>query len=130
MDLEQFYEADPRRRQSEEMEFGNEWTNGEGRFGVSWVEATGEVYVMAEPLGRLDDGGTFGVEWVEATPDAALEVEILGVVPGRDAIQSVMSGWQEAMEEDSIDWVRQRVANAAAELGDPPATPSRDLPAE
>ena len=28
MDIEEFYDADPRRRASEEVAFGHEWTDG------------------------------------------------------------------------------------------------------
>jgi hypothetical protein len=28
MDIEQFYDADPRRRASDEIQFGREWTEG------------------------------------------------------------------------------------------------------
>ncbi len=55
---------------------------------------------------------------------------MLGTVAGRAAVEAVMSGWEAAMANgpDSLAWVRDRVANAASELNDPPAAPSRDLP--
>ena len=50
MDIEQFYEADERRRRSEELELGTEWHDATGaRYEVSWVADTGELYVMFEP---------------------------------------------------------------------------------
>ena len=53
MDIEEFYDADPRRRESEEIEFGREWSDASGmRTELSWVAATGELYAMAEPAGR------------------------------------------------------------------------------
>jgi hypothetical protein len=130
VDLEQFYDADPRRRHSEELEFGTDWQENGARTQVSWVEATGELYAMRDPLGHLDSD-LFGDMSVEPTPDEALGVQVLGIVTGRDTIASVMSGWDKAMAggENSIAWVRDRIANAATETGDPPATPSRDLPA-
>jgi hypothetical protein len=130
VDLEQFYDADPRRRHSEELEFGADWQENGARTQVSWVEATGEIYSMRDPLGHLDSG-LFGDEYVEPEPDEALGVQILGIITGRDAISAVMSGWDKAMAggENSLTWVRDRIANAATEAGDPPATPSHDLPA-
>ena len=52
-------------------------------------------------------------------------------MPGRDAIEAVMSGWEarDAERRTASAWVRERVANAATEMGDPPADPSDDLPA-
>ena len=42
-----------------------------------------------------------------------------------------MSGWDTAMTagDNSLAWVRDRIAHADEEMGDPPAQPSRDLPA-
>jgi hypothetical protein len=35
MDIEEFYELDPRRRSSDEIEFGREWSENGQRFEVS-----------------------------------------------------------------------------------------------
>ncbi len=129
VDIEDFYSADPRRRQSEELEFGSDWHEGGARTQVSWVEVTGELYAMRDPLGHLETE-LFGEESVDKVTDEDLGVEVLGTVTGRDAVEAVMSGWEAAMPNgaDSLAWVRDRVANAASELNDPPAAPSRDLP--
>jgi len=130
VDLEQFYDADPRRRHSEELEFGTDWQEGGARTQVSWVEATGELYAMRDPLGHLDSD-IFGDMSVERVSDEQLTIEVLGTVNGRDAIAAVMSGWEAAMAgggENSLSWVRDRIVHAATEAGDPPASPSRDLP--
>src|SRR5207245_1005513 len=52
MDIEEFYDQDPRRQASEEIEFGREWYENDERFEVAWVADTGEVYAMAEPYSR------------------------------------------------------------------------------
>jgi hypothetical protein len=130
VDLEAFYDADPRRRHSEELEFGNDWMDHGARTQVSWVEDTGELYAMRDPLGGLQSDV---IGDVRATPVAEeqLAVQVLGVVNGRDTVASVMSGWETAMvaDDDSLSWVRDRIAHADAEMNDPPAKPSRDLPA-
>jgi hypothetical protein len=129
VDLEQFYSQDERRRQSEELEFGRDWSDVGGRSEVSWIEATGEVYAMVEPKADFVADGLGGMYKGEL-PEHSLVVELIGVVAGRDAIESVMSGWEDAMPgENSLQWVRDRVANAANEMSDPPAGPSDDLPA-
>ncbi len=128
MDLEQFYSADERRRHSEELEFGREWTDDRGRCEISWVADTGEVYAMREPPGEVV--GDFIGDTIVRGSGQQLEIEVLGVVPDRDAIGAVMSGWEDAMRNDnSLAWVRERVANAATEMTDPPASPSREYPA-
>ena len=54
MDVEEFYEQDPRRRASDEIEFGRKWYENDIRFEVAWVADTGEVYAMAEPYSRRE----------------------------------------------------------------------------
>jgi hypothetical protein len=99
MDIEEFYDEDPRRRASDEIEFGREWSENDRRFEVSWVVDTGELYVMAEPYSRRE------------ISTESVTVEVLGVIEGHDAINAALSGWQEAMAQpNSLAWVRERVA--------------------
>ena len=50
MDIDEFYEADPRRRASAELELGTEWRDADGvRYELNYVEDTGELYVLREP---------------------------------------------------------------------------------
>jgi hypothetical protein len=131
VDLNDFYDADPRRRASEELEFGSDWNDDGARTQVSWIEATGELYAMRDPLGALVTD-VIGDTRASPVADKDLSVEPLGTVPGRAAVEAVMSGWENAMASgpDSLAWVRERIAHASSELDDPPARPSRDLPAE
>jgi hypothetical protein len=109
------------------LEFGSDWTDDSARCGVSWLAATGEVYVMREPLGWIAED-PIGDERVTPVPDDQLVVEVLGIVSGKESIEVVMSGWPEAMTQpNSIEWVKDRIAHAATEGNDPPAQPSKDL---
>ena len=102
MDIEEFYDQDPRRRASEEIEFGRDWYEDDMRFEVGWVADTGEVYAMAEPYNR------------KGVSTESLTVEILGVIQGRDAIEATFAGWEDAMSQpDGLAWVRARVTGAA-----------------
>ena len=102
MDIDEFYDQDPRRRASEEIEFGRDWSEHDLRFEVSWIADTGEVYVMAEPYSRREISAE------------SVTVEILAVIPERDVVDAALAGWRDAMEEpDSLAWVRGRVAGAA-----------------
>jgi hypothetical protein len=102
MNIDEFYEQDPRRQASDEIEFGREWYENDQRYEVAWVADTGEVYAMAEPQSRR------GVTVESVT------VEVLAVIEGRDAITAALAGWQDAMARpDSLAWVRARVAGAA-----------------
>ena len=102
MDIDEFYDQNPRRRASEEIEFGREWSEDGLRFEVSWIADTGEVYVMAEPYGRREISAE------------SVTVEILAVIHEHDVIDSLLAGWRDAMEKpNSLAWVRARVAGAA-----------------
>jgi hypothetical protein len=128
MDIEEFYTQDERRRHSVELEFGRDWHDTDGRVGVSWVQDTGEVYVMREPnAGVWGDGA--GDLYARHVSEHALGVEVLGVVAGRDAVQAVMSGWESAMARpDGLAWLRDRISHADDHAHDMPATPSEVLP--
>jgi hypothetical protein len=99
MDIDQFYEQDPRRQASDEVEFGRGWSENGARFEVAWIADTGEVYAMAEPVSRR------GITTESVT------VEVLAVIEGRDAVETALAGWEDAMAEpDSLAWARGRVA--------------------
>jgi hypothetical protein len=112
MDIEEFYDADPRRRESEEIEFGREWSDANGlRTELSWVADTGELYSMAEPAGSVEMD-PLGDTRVDDLPTELLTVEIFGIVPERAAIDQLLAGWEGAMDKgpNSIQWVRDRLA--------------------
>jgi hypothetical protein len=110
MDIEQFYDADPRRRTSEEIAFGHEWTDAEGgRYEVMWIADTGELYTMFEPVEPLASDGV-GDIFVQHLPTSAVTVELLAVVPDREDVERRLAGWEQAMAAPgSVAWVRERV---------------------
>jgi hypothetical protein len=111
MDIEEFYDADPRRRESEEIEFGREWSSNGTRTELSWVVATGELYAMAEPAGSVEMD-PFGDTRVDDLPTELLTVEVVGVIAERADVDQLLAGWEDAMSKgpNSIQWVRDRVA--------------------
>jgi hypothetical protein len=112
MDIEEFYDADPRRRESEEIEFGREWSDASGmRTELSWVADTGELYAMAEPAESVEMD-PFGDTRVDDLPTELVTVEILATVPTRAAVDELLAGWEDAMGKgpDSLQWVRDRLA--------------------
>ena len=112
MDIEEFYDADPRRRESEEIEFGREWSDANGmRTELSWVAATGELYAMAEPAGSVEMD-PFGDTRVDDLPTDALKVEILGTIADRadDRPAARRLGRRDGQGPNSLQWVRDRLA--------------------
>jgi hypothetical protein len=128
MDIEEFYDADPRRRASEELEFGRDWHDDTGRrFELSWVEDTGELYLMAEPVEPITQD-MFGDVGLQDLPTTLVTVEQLATITGRDSIARVLDGWSDAMAEaDSVAWIRARVAaHVANQDAAPSGTPDPD----
>jgi hypothetical protein len=113
MDIEQFYDGDPRRRESEEIEFGREWSDAKGgRTELSWVADTGELYAMAEPSEPVFMD-PIGDTRVPDLPTELVTVEVLGVITDRAQLDQVLGGWEQAMgTANSIQWVRDRISQA------------------
>ena len=108
MDIEEFYERDERRRASAESELGTEWLDDKGmRFELSWVEDTGELYVMREPAppGWSDPFGGIHTE-VKDAPVDGMDVTVLGVVATREELDRLLVGWEsEVGQPDSVRWL-------------------------
>jgi len=110
VNIEEFYDADERRRESLELELGNEWRDASGhRFDLSYVVATGELYSMSAPEAEIYED-PFGDMVSMKEPADALTVEVLAVVPTADELHQLLDGWQDAMANpSSLEWVRERV---------------------
>jgi hypothetical protein len=112
VDIEEFYDENPKRRASEEFEFGRDWSDSDGdRCEVSWVKDTGELYVMGAPVEPIVADGA-GDEFLQRLPTKSVVVSVLAVVPTREAVEQALAGWSDAMAEpNSIVWVRDRIAH-------------------
>jgi hypothetical protein len=129
MDIEAFYDENPARRASEEFEFGRDWTDDEQyRCEVSWVQDTGELYLMTAPVEPIVADGA-GDEFVQRLPTRAVTVEVLDTVPSIESVEAMLAGWADAMPEPgSVRWVRDRVAGGAPAAGE--AARPEDEPTE
>ena len=131
MDIEEFYDADERRRSSAELELGREWHDHSGvRYELNWVEDTGELYVMREPVpfetvdpfGGIHVAGSHGLDQTEVE---GMTVSIVGSVSERAALEQVLDGWEQAMAApDGVAWLVDRLRSKGI-LG--PADPSSPL---
>ena len=110
MDIEEFYDQDPRRRASEELQFGRDWHDAHGRrYELNWVEDTGELYVMQDdpPMVWADPFGD--VVSMPVEPDD-LGVRVLAVVADRAKVEELLDGWEPAMAaSDSVSWLTDRL---------------------
>jgi hypothetical protein len=109
MDIESFYEQNEARRESAEFEFGSEWTDpSDNEYELSWVEATGELYLMVEP-DAIVNGDIFGDFHVNAEVVSDLTVVIIGKSPSLAGLEDTLRGWEDAMlEENSLAWLYER----------------------
>ncbi len=115
MDIEQFYSADERRRQSAEIEFGNNWFDAKGsRYELSWVEDTGRAlrHARAGPRGGHLDA-------VRRRRGRGRQGRLPGgdgarpTSPTRDEVEQLLEGWAEQMAEpDGVHWVAERLQAA------------------
>jgi hypothetical protein len=109
MDIESFYEQNEARRESAEFEFGSEWSDAsDNEYELSWVEATGELYLMIEPDAVVNEDA-FGDFHVNAEVVSDLTVVIIGKSPSLAALEDALRGWEDAMlEENSLAWLYER----------------------
>jgi hypothetical protein len=114
MDIEEFYSADERRRQSAEIELGTEWHDATGnRYELSWVEDTGELYVMLERVPEAGSWTPFGDVEVDKVPVEQVIVSAIGHIPTHEELERVLNGWQDEMAKpDGISWVADRLQGA------------------
>src|SRR5579872_3370024 len=114
MNLDQFYDQDDRRRQSEEVEFGIGWSDSNIRhhsFDIYWVRDTGEVYSMTRP--PIKEWRHFSEDANEDELDVEdMTVEVLAVVPDEDKVTELLDGWEDHVrEENSLAWAKARLAS-------------------
>ncbi len=111
MNIEQFYEADERRRQSSEHEFGSDWFDATGsRYELSWVEDTGELYIMLERVPEAGSWTPFGDIEVDHMSVDDVVVSVVAVIPALDEVERVLDGWEAEMGlPDGISWVAARL---------------------
>ncbi|HVB92216.1 MAG TPA: hypothetical protein VND70_08970 [Acidimicrobiales bacterium] len=127
MDIDEFYEGDPRRRPSAEIELGSEWRDTAGvRHELNYVEDTGELYVMREPAPHVTED-PFGGLYVSTGPgfEKQITVHVVAHIDSVDILHQILKGWQEAMNGDEgASWLGQRLRAAGVAVS--PTDPIRD----
>jgi len=109
MDIDTFYESNEARRESAEFEYGDDWTDAAGNhYELSWVEATGELYLMIEPDATITEDA-FGDFFVGEEDVTDLTVVIIGQVANHEHLESLLDGWEDAIDEPgSLEWLYAR----------------------
>ena len=115
MDIDEFYEADPRRRASAELELGTEWLDMDNvRHELNYVEDTGELYVLREPSPHVREDPFGGLRF--STPpgyDKKMTVHVIARIPTKDDVHRILKGWQDHMTDpDGDQWLGDRLREA------------------
>ena len=122
MDIDEFYDADPRRRPSAELELGSEWMDADGvRHELNYIEDTGELYVLREPSPHVTED-PFGGMWVKAPPgyEKKITVHVIARIPSVERLHEILNGWQDAMRrQDGAQWLGDRLRAAGVAVGPP-----------
>ena len=120
VDIEEFYDADPRRRPSAELELGSEWKDKHGvNHELNYVEDTGELYVLREPAPHVSED-PFGGLHVSTQPgyENKLTVHIIAKIDSVERLHQILDGWPEAMpRDDGADWLGERLRSAGVAIG-------------
>ena len=108
--IDDFYNHNEARRTSTEFEFGDSWSDQAGNsYELSWVEDTGELYLMLEPDATVGVDA-FGDFWAGESAEG-LHVVIVGTLSTHDDVTAALDGWEEAMTtENSLAWLYGRLA--------------------
>jgi hypothetical protein len=128
MDIEEFYDGDARRRPSAEIELGTEWRDVHGaRYELNWIEDTGELYVMREPVPHIRQG-PFGGQRYSIGPgeEQKMTVHVVAQVDSLEKVHSILKGWPDAMAADGgAEWLADRLRSAGVLIG--PDDPIEDV---
>lgn len=135
MDIEEFYDADPRRRPSAEIELGTNWHDAQGSvYEVNWVEDTGELYLMREPAPHVREDPFGGLHSsIGPAEEAKMTVHVIAHIATLDDLHRILEGWQAAMTGDGgAEWLAQRLRDAGVATlpvgADPEALPGGEPP--
>jgi hypothetical protein len=122
MDIDEFYEADPRRRQSAELELGAEWLDEDSvRHELNYVEDTGELYVLREPSPHIREDPFGGLHFSEPPDyDKKMTVHVIANIPDKDQLHQILEGWQDHMlTPGGGQWLGDQLRAAGVAVGPP-----------
>ncbi len=103
-----FYNADPRRVSSRELDVGLCWREDQATplHRAAWIQETGELYLVRS--GPTEEGGG--------------GVEVLASAGNRERLDEVLGGWREHCGEPrSLQWLRARAERLGGRAPQPTA---------
>ena len=96
MDLDEFYNGDPRRGRSPEVRFGGHWLDGSGyAYAIGWLEDTGEL-VAVRHVSHSVGLPPMVDPWIRVLPrrdHLEMELFVLLVEPSRSRVDQWLKGW-------------------------------------
>jgi hypothetical protein len=124
MNIEEFYDGDARRRPSAEIELGTNWHDAHGtRYELNWIEDTGELYVMREPVPHVREDPFGGLHSSMAPGDEKkMSVHVVAQIDSIDDMHKILEGWPDVEDgEGGAEWLAERLRSAGVATG--PANP-------
>jgi hypothetical protein len=120
VDIEEFYDGDPRRRPSAEIELGTDWHDAHGtRYELNWIEDTGELYVMREPAPHVRQGPFGGLHSsMRDAEEHKMTVHVVAQIDTKDNLHRILDGWQNAMTlNGGAEWLAERLRAEGVAVG-------------
>jgi hypothetical protein len=121
LNINEFYDGDPRRRSSSEIAYGSDWrdpSDASTRYALYWIEGTREIYLMRRPqpplppIPNMPGDAALPLVWV--IDRAAVRVEVLGWADDRHALDQALAGWEDHMSDpNGVQWIRESLKNAS-----------------
>ena len=96
MDLDEFYNGDPRRGRSPEVRFGGHWLDASGyAYAIGWLEDTGELVAVRHVAwpGRLPPIVDPSIRMLPRRDQIEIELFLLLVEPSRRRVDDLLKGW-------------------------------------
>jgi len=119
MDIDQFYDEDPRRRHSEEVVFGDQWIDDDGdRWRIGWIRDTGELWAMFEPAEiPVSFVPPAGPQWWPPVKGHDVTTFVLATISDEARVRELVGDWQS--QQNEVDGFEQ-LASRLDEAGYPP----------
>ena len=94
---------------------GTEWRDvHDTRYELNWIEDTGELYIMREPVPHIRQG-PFGGQHYSITDEQEhkMTVHVVAHIDDLASVHKILEGWPEAMAGDGgAEWLAERLRTA------------------
>ena len=89
------------------------------RYEVNWIEDTGELYVMREPIPHITEDPFGGQRYsIRDAEEKKMTVHVVAQIDSLDTLHQILAGWADAMAANGgAEWLAERLRAAGAAVG-------------